>query len=208
MPPRRRRFWRRAALICLLVFGLPIGWRVYDIVWGGNFHTVVPNICYRGAQPTAADLARLKRQYGLRTIINLRGVTEEDPLYWSELDTAAKLDIKVVDVGLWSTQAPSVEEFRKLVRSLTDDPPPFFVHCYSGSDRTGMASALFLLLRTDATLPQARRQLSIYYGHIPHGRASCQDEVLDSYERWLTSTQRKHSPELLRHWGLEVYDGF
>ena len=94
-----------------------------------------------------------------------------------------------------------------MIRSLANDPPPFFLHCYSGSDRTGMASALFLLLRTDTTLPQARRQLSLYYGHIPYGRAGCQDQVLDGYERWLGSIEREHSPKLLRQWGTEVYDG-
>ena len=155
----------------------------------------------------AAQLAAMVEHYGIRTVINLRGVTDDEAWYHDEVKAAKDLGIKLVDVGMWSNFPPAAGEFRILIRSLAEDDRPFFVHCYSGSDRTGLGSALYLLLRTPATLPEARRQLSLYYGHIAGGRASCQDEILDCYEQWLRRLGMPHSPELLRHWGLEVYDG-
>ena len=40
---------------------------------GGNFHTVVPGELYRSAQPTAAMIAEYQQNYGIKTIVNLRG---------------------------------------------------------------------------------------------------------------------------------------
>jgi len=199
------RVLRWALLAVLLI----VGWRAYDIVFGGNFHAVAEGQCYRSAQPSAGNLTRIVRRHGIRTVINLRGLQddeEEEPWYPIEIRTARALGVKLVHVGLWSFTPPEREEFRLLVRSLADDPGPFLIHCHSGSDRTGLAAALFLLLRTEATLPQAKHQLSIYYGHFPWGRASCHDRVLDCYGRWLTSQSKQHSPQLLRQWALEVYD--
>jgi protein tyrosine/serine phosphatase len=209
LPPVSQRAGRRRLVLWILL-GLALipAWRLYYILLAGNFHAVADGQCYRGAQPSAADLATLVRRHHIRTVINLRGVADEDePWYPLEVKTAGELGIKLVDVGMWSNSPPEVDEFRKLIRSLSEDDRPFFLHCFSGSDRTGLASALYLLLRTSATLPEARGQLGLYYGHIPRGRADCQDRVLDCYENWLLREGQVHSPMLLRRWGLEVYDG-
>jgi protein tyrosine/serine phosphatase len=203
----KRRRWRRWALWILLVLALIPGWRLYHILLAGNFHVVEADQCYRAAQPSPSELAAQVRHYGIRTVINLRGISEDEDWYPLEVKMARELGVKLVDVGMWSNSPPEVEEFRNLIRSLADDSAPFLIHCFSGSDRTGLGSALYLLLRTQATLPEARRQLGMYYGHIPRGRACCQDRVLDCYENWLGGINQLHSPELLRRWGLEVYDG-
>ena len=79
------------------------------------------------------------------------------------------------------------------------------VHCFSGSDRSGLAAALGILLRSDGTIAEARRQLSIYYGHNPFGKASCHDRVLDRYEEWLLRNGLEHSPRKLQTWAETVY---
>jgi hypothetical protein len=79
------------------------------------------------------------------------------------------------------------------------------VHCQRGVDRTGLVSALYLLLRTDATLEQARRQLSIRYLHINAGRTRAMGRFLDLYAGWLRERGETHRPDLLRHWLTEAY---
>jgi protein tyrosine/serine phosphatase len=79
------------------------------------------------------------------------------------------------------------------------------IHCRSGCDRTGLVSALALLLRTEATLGQARRQLSLYYGHYPFGLATCLDRVLDDYEDWLRQKGLEHRAAYLRQWAHTAY---
>jgi protein tyrosine/serine phosphatase len=201
------RAWRRPVLWGLLVLALVPGWRLYHILLAGNFHVVDESRCYRAAQPTAAELTAMVRRYGIRTVINLRGISDDEEWYPLEVKVAKDLGIELVDVGMWSNSPPEIQEFRNLIHALADGKEPLLIHCNSGSDRTGLGSALYLLLRTDATLPQARQQLGLYYGHIPYSRASCQDRVLDCYENWLSNNNQRHTPELLRRWGLDVYDG-
>lgn len=206
--PRTSRLKRLLGWTILLVIAF-ILWRVYDIFLGGNFGTVLAGQCYRGAQPADEDLQRIVKRQGVRTVINLRGLQDDEPdelWYPIEIHTCAALGVKLVHIGLWSYTPPPLEEFHKLVTSLAEDPAPFFIHCHSGSDRTGMAAALFLLLRTDTSLNDAKKQLNLYHGHAPWGRARCHDRLFDCYARWLSGQGKEHSPELLWHWAMTVYD--
>src|ERR1700738_2453634 len=70
-PPRsRRRLLWRCTLVALVLF---LGYEVSRRLFGANLHTVVPGRVYRGAQPSAELVNTLARDYGVRTIINLRG---------------------------------------------------------------------------------------------------------------------------------------
>jgi hypothetical protein len=82
---------------------------------------------------------------------------------------------------------------------------PVLFHCRSGGDRSGLAAAIFLLLYTDASLAEARGQLSLRFGHNPYGRSACLHSVLDRYEQWLDAESREHRPEYLRQWIAHVY---
>ena len=39
----------------------------------GNFHEVFPGEFYRSAQIEPGDIARYEKEYGIRTVLNLRG---------------------------------------------------------------------------------------------------------------------------------------
>jgi hypothetical protein len=79
------------------------------------------------------------------------------------------------------------------------------VHCYSGSDRSGFASACYLLLHTKSSVPEARAQLSLRFGHFPWGKAACLNQILDQYHAWLDSHNWNHSPDHFRFWASEIY---
>jgi protein tyrosine/serine phosphatase len=178
--------------------------QVWYVGLGGNFHTVVAGDVYRSGQPSGHRLRQLARSCGLRTVVNLRGETEDD-WYFEEHKIGRELGIRVVDVGLWASEAPETDQLRLLVDTLADAPGAVLVHCNSGGDRSGLAAALALLLRTDATIAGARQQLSLYYGHNPFGRAACQDAVLDQYESWLAKKGWEHSTAHLRLWAQTAY---
>jgi protein tyrosine phosphatase (PTP) superfamily phosphohydrolase (DUF442 family) len=192
----------------LLGLGLALAVEIVHVVAGLNFHTVLPGRVYRCAQPSAGQLERLIAGHGIRTLINLRGECEEDLWYHREKETAARLGVRFVDVGLWASLPPDRDEMIRFVRAIDKGPYPILIHCQQGGDRTGLASALVLLLQTDAGLYEAKGQLSLRYGHYAYGRAAVMDRYLAAYERWLQKEGLEHSPANLRHWMDQVYQEY
>jgi len=200
-----RRPARRLTQGALLGVLLAAVVQLFQVTLGGNFHAVIAGDVYRSAQPTARELEALIRRYGIRTVVNLRGDNAEDDWYWEEKRTAERNGAVVVDVGLWGNLPADAKQLQILVDTLVHARPPFLLHCNSGADRAGMASALALLLRTDADLPEARRQLAWWLGHNPLGHAGCHDRLFDRYQEWLHTWHQAHAPYHLRHWVREVY---
>jgi protein tyrosine/serine phosphatase len=176
------------------------------VLLAGNFHTVIPGSVYRCAQPTPADLERIVPNHNIRTVINLRGNNDRETWYQGEVATAERLGVRLVDVSMWGCQPPMPDQLQLLIETLDSAEYPILLHCHSGADRAGLASALALLLRTGSTVDQARSQLAVRYGHNPYGMARCQDRLLLNYHAWLERNQRRHTPDNLRRWVREAYD--
>ncbi|MNL27860.1 hypothetical protein D3C87_1494800 [compost metagenome] len=54
----------------------------------------------------------------------------------------------------------------QLVAIMRDAPKPILIHCKSGADRTGLATALYLGRVAYLGEKAAESQLSVRYGHI------------------------------------------
>jgi protein tyrosine phosphatase (PTP) superfamily phosphohydrolase (DUF442 family) len=200
----RTRLWIYALFMAGLVMLLAETLRIFV---GANFHTVVPGRCYRSAQPSASFLESVQRTHGIRSILNLRDENEDQEWYREEKRAAAKLGMKLVNAGLASKEQPPDHDFRRFVNAMTEkeSPDPVLIHCANGNDRTGLAAAVYLLLRTKTSLPEARGHLSLRYGHIAWGKASCLSRILDSYESWLTETEKTHAPEHFHFWAMNHF---
>jgi protein tyrosine phosphatase (PTP) superfamily phosphohydrolase (DUF442 family) len=151
-----------------------------------NRHTVIPNKVYRCAQPNGEHLRELVKAHGIRTVINLRGVSPELPTYQEECQ-------------------PSTSELKQLIEVLDRTEYPIVIHCKRGADRTGLVSTVTLLLYTDATPDEARRQLWPRFGHFRFGRTAAIDEFFDQYDAWLAKENKSHSRETFRYWMLNDY---
>ena len=81
------------------------------------------------------------------------------------------------------------------------------IHCASGSDRTGFASAIYLLVRTDTSLGEACRQLHWRHGHFAWTSTGCLGATLEKYGEWLSKKGWEHNRERLVHWVEHVYAG-
>jgi hypothetical protein len=205
--PVASRRWSARRLVQGALVGILLAAAVqlFQVTLGGNFHEVIAGDVYRSAQPTAQELQTLIRRYQIRTVVNLRGDNAEDDWYWEEKRTAEQNGAVMVDVGLYGNVPPEAEQLKLLVHTLDHARPPFLLHCYSGADRAGMASVMALLLRTDADLPEARRQLAWWLGHNPLGHAGCHDRLFDRYEEWLRARQQTHAPRHLQQWVRDIY---
>ncbi|HZZ81832.1 MAG TPA: tyrosine-protein phosphatase [Gemmataceae bacterium] len=172
---------------------------------GGNFHSVVSGRCYRSGQPTAEFLEAVHRTHDIKAVLNLRDENNDEPWYQEEKETAERLGIKLINAGLSGSEPTGSDDFAKFVKALDACPEPMLIHCANGNDRTGFASTFYLLMRTDTPLPEARRQLSLRYGHFSWGKAGCLQRMLDSYEAWLAKEHYEHTAEHLRFWGCHIY---
>ena len=145
------------------------------LVWG-NWGVVLPGVMYRANHPTPGRLARARRRFGLKSLINLRGVTRSGSDALSR-DQAARLGLAFIDVPLSSGRAPTRETLLALGEAMRAAPKPALLHCKSGADRAGFAAAVFLLVE-GATVRTALGQLSLRHGHLRGSRAGVLVAVL------------------------------
>jgi protein tyrosine phosphatase (PTP) superfamily phosphohydrolase (DUF442 family) len=186
-----------------LVFAL--AGETVHVMFGRNFHAVLPGRVYRCAQQSSANLERLIRAYGIRTVVNLRGCGAPLPWYLDECRATHRLGVSQEDVSLSASRLPASQEIRQLIRVLDHAEPPLLLHCRQGADRTGLAAVAVLLLQTDTDLATARRQLGPRYGHMPVQRAAHLDRFYDLYAQWLQDEGLTQSPGVFRRWAEDAY---
>ncbi|CAN7635824.1 dual specificity protein phosphatase family protein [Rhizobium sp. LjRoot98] len=152
----------------------------------GNFHEVVPGELYRSNQPTAGQIANYKRRYGINTILNLRGSSEDASWYREEVAAATSLGVKHIDFRMLAERQLTLDETHHLIALLRDAPKPLLIHCKSGSDRTGLAAAIYLQQIAKVNEETAEQQLSLRFGHfaIPYlSPAYAMDENWENLEK-------------------------
>jgi protein tyrosine phosphatase (PTP) superfamily phosphohydrolase (DUF442 family) len=216
MPARKAMIWagRRkkwpfvigALLGAVLVSGF-IGVEAVRVLLGENLHVVLPGQVYRGAQRSPDDLEKLVKKLGIRTVVNLRGLSNPAPWYLEQSRRIQKLGISQFDVSMSAGRLPSTHELRRLVEILDRAEYPIYFHCRRGADRTGLASVVAKLVLTKCGWQEGRSQLSWRYGHVAIGRLAYIDEFFDFYTAWLEQHGRQHSNDVFRHWILHEYQG-
>ena len=131
----------------------------------GNFRAVSPGQVYRSGQLTEKQLTEYAREYGIRSILNLRGRNERSDWWKEEITAASRLGLKHYDVRLSSRKEPTEKTVQALVTILQEAPKPLLIHCAGGADRSGLVSAIYLYRFEGYSYKKARRQLSFVYGH-------------------------------------------
>lgn len=205
-PARPRRHWLRWTLLAVAAAAVVALVAEACRIYGGlNEHTVIPGRVYRTGQPSERELQELTARHGIRTVLNLRGTTLGDDTYRNECRGTFAADVSQEDVTLSAQTLPFPAELRRMVEVLDRSEYPILVHCKQGADRTGLASGMVLLLYTDATPDEARRQLWPRYGHWPVARTVNVDLFFDLYECVLRGEGTAHTPERFRRWVLTEY---
>jgi hypothetical protein len=170
---------------------------VFRLVWD-NFAAVAPGRLYRANHPTPRGLAALTRRYGLQTLINLRGRTNNGSDALSRA-AAAGLGLDFVDMALESRGAPQRDRILRLASIYRSMRAPGLIHCKSGADRAGLAAGLFVLFE-GGSAATALRQLSWRFGHV---RASSTG-ILDAF--FLRYAREGEGRKPFLEWVLEDYD--
>lgn len=169
---RRSRRWRKVAVgfLVFLVAVLLLLW--YIGVFGGNVREVVPGRIYRSAQLTGRNLDTVLDAHHIKTVLNLRGGSEKDAWYRSELASCQARGITHIDTAFSALRYPPPDQLQKLLTAFDTAATPLLFHCNGGSDRSGMAGTLYLNLYQHVPLDEAQaRQLTFRYGHVRWGQA-------------------------------------
>ncbi|MGH6814804.1 MAG: fused DSP-PTPase phosphatase/NAD kinase-like protein [Hyphomicrobiaceae bacterium] len=154
---------------------------------------------WRSAQPAPHEIEALARQ-GVRTIVNLRG-ERQCGSYWLEREACARHGIDLIDFQIRSRAAPTRQEVHAARDLFERIGYPMLMHCKSGADRVGLMSTLYCFLRSGTPLEQAKRQLSLRYGHIRQADTGILDRF---FERYLEDTRT--APMAFFEWLDTVYD--
>jgi protein tyrosine phosphatase (PTP) superfamily phosphohydrolase (DUF442 family) len=197
MPVVRIRTWVVRPSLTLLLAALGfLGWNLAT----ANFATVRPGRVYRSGQLRAAQLARIVRDDGIRTVLNLRGAHPEQAWYRAERSAVLGAGATQIDIAMSSCEWMSRDQARMLVRILDTCEYPLLVHCWRGAERTGWISAITELLRPGGTLDDARDQFSLRYLFVRAGDGAIMRDHLGLYEEWLREQGLDHTPARFRGW--------
>ncbi len=175
-----------------------------------NFHVVYPNQVYRSSQMSQQALLDAVEKYKIKTVINLRGKHPEDLWYRNEMRASLADHIIHIDLSLPAHGLPTNDELIQLMNLLETAKKPFIIHCHAGADRTGLASAMVMILAGDKNKTEITKQASWRYGAV--SPTSIGHEVLKNYYLYLQQSKKSFGrasfvawvnakPKLKRHFG-------
>lgn len=199
----RRRRVRAWLLITVAVLGTMVSVLFHRYLFLGNFAAVEPGKVYRSAQPKG-DMGWFGT-YRLGSVFNLRGGSPADRWYAAEVDACRSRDVDFYDLPLMATRRPSRGELLIVLDVLRRCRYPLLIHCKSGSDRTGLVSALYRLSILGEPPERAQEAFSVWRGHVPIGGPESLQEPIREYAAWLETAGLAHSPARFRQWVEEVY---
>jgi protein tyrosine phosphatase (PTP) superfamily phosphohydrolase (DUF442 family) len=194
----------KAAVVVVLACAIGLVWEFRRPWFQGNLGIVDPGKVIRTAQPTS-QLPQLVKEFHLKSILNLRGGSSADLWYDAEVRTAEKNGLAFYDLPLSATRRPGRHELLRLIDVLERCAYPLLIHCKSGADRTGLASALYRMLKLGEAPEQAEKAFSLEFGHVPLGGPEHLHEPLAEYAQWLVVNQLAHTPERFRGWVKNEY---
>ena len=158
----KHRIHQLGIVICSLLIMLSIGGIGY-LTWVQTAHVVIPGTVYRSGQLPPASLSNAIKTLRIRSILNLRGASLGIPWYDQEQAVVRRLNIHYYNLPLNAYQRPTMTQIHQLIDIIQHAPKPLLIHCQSGADRSGFASAVALLAYQKDSFPIAKQQFSWRY---------------------------------------------
>lgn len=153
-----------------------------------NVYEVEKGALYRSQQLSEKELTHYIKKFDIKTLINLRG-KDKRSLWVREKNTADELGVLFFSLSMSAIYLTSKEDLLALLTIYHTAPRPMLVHCIGGADRTGEASALWVLEMRKKSKSEAMEQLSIKYGHRKY-KNSAKDFLISIWQGqdWLIKT--------------------
>ena len=192
----RKKILAIGVIVLLTAIILP---SLYYLFLSSKIYPVIESSIYRSAQLSDKALETIIKEKGIRTIINLRGKDADSSWYAAESRMAGDMNVKLFDIRLLSDELPRYRKLAAILSILQNAEKPLLIHCKRGADRTGLVSALALVLEQDPPLSEINKQFSVLYGVLPFYR-SAGPAFFSLYEQWLNKTGKMHNKATLLEW--------
>ncbi|WP_417255003.1 tyrosine-protein phosphatase [Celeribacter sp.] len=165
-----------------------------------NLYEIAPGV-WRSNQPSPKRIERYANM-GIKTILSLRG-DKDVSFTLLERQACEAHGIKLVTTKKAAARgALSGADYVALIDILASLEKPFLIHCKSGADRAGLASALYLLHCEGASVKEAKKMLSWRFMHLKSTKTGILDYILRLYEQDIEA----HGPIPIRDWFETRYD--
>ncbi len=192
---RRIHKWIAATSLAMIICGA-IWWH---ISFNPRFFPVIEKQIYRSAQLSTYRLDAIIQAFGIRTIIALLGSEKGVLWYENEKAVAEHHQVQMFNIGFGSHELPQYNRLNQLVDAILSAPRPILLHCYRGADRTGMASAIALILNDDPPFETIEKQYSWRFGVIPYSD-SIGVLFFNRYSEWLHEAGKIHNRDNFLDW--------
>lgn len=163
-----------------------------------NFYPVTEGV-WRSNHPSPKRIEKYAKK-GIRAILNLRGPSQRSDFVF-EREACEKVGIELHTVQLSARSAFPRANYLALLDKFETIPHPFVLHCKSGADRAGLASALYLIHMKGVPVAEARKQLSFKYLHVERFKTGLMGYILDQYAKDSADTDMT-----IRQWFETYYD--
>ena len=167
------------------------------IFWTNMFQ-IAPGV-WRSNQPSPARLRKMHAM-GIHTVLNLRG-KNKSPAYLLEAQTCKELGIELIDHSFAARSLFPSERYLALLDTFETIDKPFVMHCKSGADRAGLASAMYLIHIEGKTPDEAMQMMGLKYIHLKFTKTGILDAFLRAYR-----AAYNESGISLRDWLETAYD--
>ena len=155
---------------------------------------------FRSNQPYPFQIKNDIKKNNIKTIINLRG-KRHCSSYYLEEKTCKEERINLINFPMSSRDLPDKRKIIKLNKIFNTIEYPALMHCKSGADRAGFASALYLILKKEKSVVEAKQQLHIKHLHIKLAKTG----ILDYFFEQAISTNANYSKDFIK-WIKFKYD--
>jgi protein tyrosine phosphatase (PTP) superfamily phosphohydrolase (DUF442 family) len=175
------RVLRVIGLLVILVLLFIFGAYAY-VHGGGNFHEVEKGMVYRSSWLGAEGLEKAIARHGVKSVLNLCGEQPGKAWYDGEVTVSRRFGVRLISLAFSANTPLDSNQIAQLADALRDSPKPLLIHCRAGSDRTGLACALYVASH-GGSYRDAQDQLSLFYGHFPYfgSRSVAMDVTLERF---------------------------
>lgn len=189
MAPRWKFVLATAALA--LVVAAPVVYSSHTHTHLRNLRVVEEGKLYRSGQLTPAGLERVVHEYGIKTVVTLRGARKAGgahPDAWERDFCAARgLNFDRCEPQVWGEdekgEIPASQNVERFVQIMADPKNhPVLVHCFAGIHRTGTMCAIYRMEFQGWPAERAIAEMQLY-GFAPEDMHQHIGAYLRGYER-------------------------